>query len=135
MSGPWRSGLRYPPFNGRRTRPSVPEDGIMECSCDLPVFGGITTVALVDAVKGFIRELKSVSALLGDDSPDPSQGTDHEAGFPQEVLRGVSWSFIGKPFADRDAFDREVRQYQLDIREEDSWRPDEVVIRSPRIRV
>src|SRR3954462_10722247 len=48
------------------------------------------------------------------------------AGLPRELMNGVCWAFRGERYADRAAFDAAVRQYHLDIREEDDWRPDEV---------
>jgi hypothetical protein len=54
---------------------------------------------------------------------------------PERVLSRVYWSFRGGPFADRPTFNEEVRQYQIDIAEEDTWSPDEIVIPCPQIRV
>jgi len=42
---------------------------------------------------------------------------------PQEVLRGLSWSFIGTRFTDRAAFEEKVRVYQIAICGEDIWQP------------
>jgi hypothetical protein len=58
-----------------------------------------------------------------------------DAILPKEVLRRVYWSFIGAPFADRAAFDEKVRQYQMTIGGKDTWRPEQIVIPCPRIRV
>ena len=54
---------------------------------------------------------------------------------PLRAMRDVCWSFIGSPFAPRDEFDARVRQYQIQIRDQDSWRPDEIVIPTPRVAV
>ncbi len=141
-------------------RASVAEDGILVCCCELPVFCGITAEAVVKAARCFIEQLKSASAFLdgsGEGTPEgkgqtaglPKQvlrgppvqkrsrraATRQTAGLPKQVLRGVHWSFIGKPFADREAFDQAVRQYQIDIGGKDTWRPEEVVIPYPHIRV
>jgi hypothetical protein len=54
---------------------------------------------------------------------------------PERVLNGVCRSFIGSPFSSRAVFDSKVRQYQIDICKKDTWRPDQVVIPCPCIRV
>src|SRR5262245_34934581 len=54
---------------------------------------------------------------------------------PREVLGDVSWSFRDERFADRAAFDAEVRQEQIDIHGQDTWRPDEVALACPRVRI
>jgi len=58
-----------------------------------------------------------------------------DAILPEEMLRGVHWPFAGSPFSDKAAFERNVRQYQIDITGKDSWQPNRVVILWPRIRV
>jgi hypothetical protein len=54
---------------------------------------------------------------------------------PKEILGDVLWSFVGGRFADRAAFDAAVRQYQIDIRSKDTWRPSEVVIPGSKLRL
>ena len=61
-------------------------------------------------------------------------GTD-ASGVPDTVLPGLCWSFRGGTYADRDAFDRKVRQYQIDTLEKDCWAPQTVVLPCPRVRV
>jgi hypothetical protein len=55
--------------------------------------------------------------------------------YPRELLGEVVWSFVGEPFASRAAFVEAVREYQLEILQQDTWRPDAVVLRCPRVRV
>jgi hypothetical protein len=114
-------------------RASVTEDGFLECCCDIPVFGGITVTAVVDATKCFIEQLRSVSGWIAE---DPERGTGaRDAGLPKWVLREVQWSFIGESFTNRARFDYEVCQYQIEIRGEDTWRPNEIVLPCPLVRV
>src|SRR5919198_439028 len=54
---------------------------------------------------------------------------------PREVMADVAWSFDEEHYADRAAFDAAVRQYQLDIYQKDTWRPDEIVLACPRVRI
>lgn len=54
---------------------------------------------------------------------------------PLRAMRDVCWSFVGSPFASREEFDARVREYQILIREKDSWRPDAVVLSVPRVAV
>ena len=54
---------------------------------------------------------------------------------PTGLLEDVCWSFTGERFTDRAAFDDAVRQYQTDITNKDTWRPDEVVLPCPRVRI
>jgi hypothetical protein len=54
---------------------------------------------------------------------------------PEQVLHGLCWSFRGGEYTDRAAFDKEVKQHQIDILERDTWFPDEVVIPCHQIRV
>src|SRR5262249_28992251 len=54
---------------------------------------------------------------------------------PREVLGDVSWVFAEPTYATREAFDREVRRQQIEIVGEDTWRPDEVVLPRPRVKV
>ena len=53
----------------------------------------------------------------------------------QELMRGVIWSFIGKPFESLSAFIEEVKKVQLKFRESDSWEPDEVILEEPVIKI
>ncbi len=64
-----------------------------------------------------------------------AEQTARDGDSPKEVLRGVYWSFIEEPFADRAAFDDKVRQYQTDIPGQDTWQPDQIAISCPRVRV
>src|SRR5262249_42738313 len=52
--------------------------------------------------------------------------------FPPELLWGVSWTFRGPPYADRAAFEEAVAEFQGG---DEDWRPEEVVLRCPRVRV
>jgi hypothetical protein len=53
---------------------------------------------------------------------------------PHALLEQVYWSSDDTIHPDHDAFQRAVRTYQVEISSEDTWRPDEVVLRVPRIR-
>jgi hypothetical protein len=54
---------------------------------------------------------------------------------PRGVMIGVSWSFGAPTFGTREAFEESVRAYQVQIRGEDTWNPDEVVIPRPQVKV
>jgi hypothetical protein len=54
---------------------------------------------------------------------------------PEDVMSGVLWSFNETRYADRAEFDAAVRKYHIDIREEDTWEPDEIVLVCPRVRI
>jgi hypothetical protein len=55
--------------------------------------------------------------------------------FPLSALVPVLWSFFnGEQFSDPAEFDRRIRQYHVDVSEEDTWDPDEV-IPLPRLRI
>jgi hypothetical protein len=116
-------------------RASVGEDGILECCYELPVFSGITAEAIVKAAKCLIEQLKSAFAVMVGTGEGKAEGKGQTEGLPKQLLRGVRWSFIGEPFADREAFSQAVCDYQIDIVGKDTWRPEEVAISSPRIRV
>ena len=59
---------------------------------------------------------------------------DNAGPYPPELLWGVSWTFRGEPFADRAAFVAAVAEYQ-DPDGGEVWRPDEVVLRTDRVRI
>lgn len=54
---------------------------------------------------------------------------------PTSIMRDILWSFMGDPMEDRDAFSEAVRQYHLNIRDEDVWEPDQVVLQCPEMRL
>jgi hypothetical protein len=112
---------------------SVAADGIVECRCDIPVFSGITAGAVVEAAKLFIEQLRSASNFIAED-PEAISG-ERTTVLPKQVLRGIHWSFIGEPFLHRITFDHKVRLYQIEVSGEDTWRPNEVVIPCPLIRI
>ena len=67
-----------------------------------------------------------VSAVAADNSaPDP---------LPPTLLAGVGWVFRGPAFADRPAFEAAVAAFQNPEWGSD-WRPGEVVLLAPRVRV
>lgn len=53
---------------------------------------------------------------------------------PDELLWGISWSFRGHEFADRDTFYTAVEDYQ-DVGNLGCWRPSDVVLRAPRVNI
>jgi hypothetical protein len=56
--------------------------------------------------------------------------------FPPTALVAAVWSFFsGEKFSDPAEFDRRVREYHVQVTEEDTWDPDEVVLPVPRVRV
>ncbi len=54
---------------------------------------------------------------------------------PEEIMGDTLWSFAGDTYDTRAEFSDEVREYHLDIEGEDTWRPDEVVLPVPRVKV
>ncbi len=54
---------------------------------------------------------------------------------PKQVMDEVYWSFTGTVSSDIAAFNHQVQQYQISIKDENTWRPEEVVIPCPKIRV
>jgi hypothetical protein len=59
---------------------------------------------------------------------------DNAGTYSPELLWGVSWVFRGQPFVDRAAFSAAVAELQSPEHGV-VWRPDEVVLRSARVRV
>lgn len=55
--------------------------------------------------------------------------------YPGELLDDVAWSFTDPPFASQDSFVQAVADYSKDLEWEFEWRPDEVVLRCPRVQV
>lgn len=55
--------------------------------------------------------------------------------YPRELLDDVAWSFTGPPLASREAFVQAVADYYKELEWEPEWRPDEVVLQAPRVRV
>jgi hypothetical protein len=63
--------------------------------------------------------------------------------FPEHLLDETLWDFAGQPaFPSRTEFvaavllhHREAQEYAPDIRPEESWRPDHIALRCPRIVV
>ena len=55
--------------------------------------------------------------------------------FPQKIMYDLYWSFHGEKYQSRRKFDEEVRQYQIEITGIDSWENNEIVLRSPRVRI
>jgi hypothetical protein len=54
---------------------------------------------------------------------------------PREVLGELMWAFVDPPFATRAEFEEAVRAYQEEMGNEDAWRPAEVVIPRPQVKV
>ncbi len=62
--------------------------------------------------------------------------TEDEGPFPLMALVAALWSFQGgEQFADAAEFNRRVSEYHVQVTEEDTWDPAEVVMPLPRIRV
>ena len=59
---------------------------------------------------------------------------DTGSGFPATMLQDVSWTFRGPTFDEQGSFEAAVREYQSPDQGE-VWQPEEVVLRSPRVRV
>jgi hypothetical protein len=55
--------------------------------------------------------------------------------FPRELMGDVQWSFTGEAYPSLEEFIEAVREYHGEIRGDDAWRPDEVVLRCRRVRV
>lgn len=55
---------------------------------------------------------------------------------PRSVMRRVYWSFRERGiYTLREDFDRDVRQYHVDVLKRDTWRPEQAVIPQPRVAV
>lgn len=65
--------------------------------------------------------------------------TDHdedESPFPVTALVAAVWTFSdGERFSDAAEFNRRVARHHVDITDEDTWDPDEVVLPLPRVLV
>lgn len=55
--------------------------------------------------------------------------------FPKDLLGDVYWSFGGKVFETEAEFNKEIRQYQIDIKKKDDWQPEKIVLKSPLVKV
>jgi hypothetical protein len=61
--------------------------------------------------------------------------TTHDA-FPVTVMAAVLWSFgHGEQFSDPAEFNRRVSEYHVQVTDEDTWDPEEVVFPAPALRV
>lgn len=61
---------------------------------------------------------------------------EDEGPYPVTALVSALWRFSGgEQFGDAAEFDRRVRQYHVDITDEDTWEPDEVALPIPRVIV
>lgn len=55
---------------------------------------------------------------------------------PAELMPEVAWSFFGgEPSGEQDDFEARVSAYQEEVGASGSWRPSEVAINAPRLRV
>ena len=62
--------------------------------------------------------------------------TNDDGPFPLTVMVAAVWSFSdGQPFTDAAEFNRRVQQYHVEVTEEDTWDPAEVVLSTGRVRV
>ncbi len=55
--------------------------------------------------------------------------------FPKNLLRDVYWGFGGQIFESEEEFNREIRQYQIDIKKKDDWEPEKIVLQTPFINL
>jgi hypothetical protein len=57
--------------------------------------------------------------------------------YPRDVMRepDIYWSFTGPTFRSRSRFEEAVRRYHRELGHEDNWRPEELVLPCPRVRV
>jgi hypothetical protein len=55
--------------------------------------------------------------------------------YPREMMHNVFWSFTGPAYASQAEFVKVVSEYQAAIEAESTWEPEEIVLRSPRVRV
>jgi hypothetical protein len=55
--------------------------------------------------------------------------------YPDEMMHDVHWSFRGPKYRSRTKFVEAVRQYYRDVELDGDWRPGEVVLRVPRVRL
>ncbi len=61
---------------------------------------------------------------------------EEEGPFPVTALVATVWTFSdGRQFSDAAEFNRRVAQHHVDITDEDTWEPDEVVLPIPRVIV
>lgn len=54
---------------------------------------------------------------------------------PREIMPDVLWSFDRPPFASQTEFAAAVAEYHLELSEESEWRPEDVVLPSPAVRI
>ncbi len=73
---------------------------------------------------------------MTDEIEDVQDETEDEGPFPLMALVAALWSFHGgEQFADAGEFNRRVSEYHVQVTDEDTWDPGEVVMPLPRIRV
>jgi hypothetical protein len=64
---------------------------------------------------------------------DESESRDK---LPAELMHGIAWSFFGRePVEEQHALEALVAAYQIELGATDRWRPSDVAIEVPRIRV
>lgn len=60
---------------------------------------------------------------------------DETEALPDSLMRGLCWSFVGDTYQSRESFVAAVRDYERSIRQTDTWTPERIVFRAPRIAV
>lgn len=64
---------------------------------------------------------------------DSARTNDH---LPADLMGDVAWSFFdGEPFENQRAFEERVAEHHRQIGAPDAWRPGEIAIHVPRLRV
>lgn len=51
------------------------------------------------------------------------------------MLNNLLWAFSEKKYSSKEEFSRDVRQYQIEINGEDTWKPDEIVLDQSHIDI
>lgn len=57
------------------------------------------------------------------------------APYPRELARGLLWSLTPPGYATLEEFIAAVRQYQIEIRGEDTWDAEAIILPAPRVRI
>jgi hypothetical protein len=55
---------------------------------------------------------------------------------PSRIMSDILWAFRGKPFASKQEFEEQVRQYHVKIvKSAERWKPEALAVQRPQVRV
>lgn len=82
-----------------------------------------------------MKFLKNFFSRKTEDNLESPQKNDEESQTNDNasMLFDVLWAFYEKEYKSKEEFSNEVKQYQIDINEKDTWKPDEIVFDKPEI--